>query len=305
MGASSINMDGRRALGDVFITYNRSAGARGMKPADEKEDIGIESILRAHLTGRSVLLLEDELIFAMPIADALQRFGVERVQHVKLGEVAAREGSERNYDVLLFDRDNPGMDGLEALRLIRASGQGSFQAPALIITGKINSAKDRSFGLLSGADDYIDKAVGPIEIMARIVNCLSRAKAQTPFVESNKSDPRELRNGPLTINAREMRAYFFGEFLNLGTQSYDILRAFCEAPGQPFTKSMVFEIASPHWKNKPLPPGFEGVLHKAVNRLRATLEPYEQRLPRAMQPILVTLRSQGYMLRDLSAVQLD
>jgi two-component system OmpR family response regulator len=276
-------------------------GRRG--EIEEAREPDIDTMLRTELAGRSVLLLEDEMIFAMPIAEELYRCGVDQVNHVQRGDVAAREGSARHYDVLLLDRNNPGMDGLEALQHIRCSGTGSHNSPALIITGKMNSVSQRSLGLLTGADDYVDKGLELLEIMARIVNCLARARAQaSASLEGTGLSAATLRNGPITVNARERLAYFNGEPIKLETQSYDMLQAFCASPGKPFTKSMAFELSSPHWKNKPLPIGFENALHKAINRLRKALQSYDEQLPEAMRPMLVTLRGQGYMLRDLSAV---
>lgn len=271
-----------------------------MDTADAQEMPDIEVLLRAELTGKSVLLLEDEVIFAMPIVCALQEYGVEQIQHVQRGDIAAREAIARRFDVLLLDRQNPGIDGLEALRRIRASGTGSHETPALIITSKLNSETDRMRGRLGGADDYVDKTiVGTLELMARVASCIRRA-TPTPALPTPTGDVSELRNGPLVIKQRARRAFLFGEPLDLAAQAFDMLLAFCEHPGKAFTNQMIVEITRPHLKGRPPSSNWDSLAFKTIHVLRAVVEPFEARLPEAMRPMLMNLRGQGYVLRDLS-----
>ncbi len=258
---------------------------------EQDDDLDIEMLLRAELTGKSVLLLEDEVEFSAPIMSALYAMGVEIVLPVLRGEVAVREGTARAFDILLFDRENPGQDGLEALRSIRASDRGSHLSPA-IITGRMNSELHRVNGLLTGADDYVNKAVGTTEIMARMVSCLAKTKLRAQVEKSGSgSDPKEVRNGPLLIRKLERVAYYNNEIIeNLGAQSFDILQALAEFPGKPFTHDMLYEVARPHWKGQRLPEQFENGVHKAMKHVRDALSPFEATRPEAIQKLIVTLR---------------
>jgi two-component system OmpR family response regulator len=182
------------------------------------------------------------------------------------------------------------MDGLEALRRIRESGTGSHQSPAILITAELNGRKERLAGIMV-ADDYVNTDVGEIEIMARLVNCIERGSGGTTG--------SEVSNGPLVINRDEHRAYFFGEPLDLKGQGFDLLLAFCEAPGKPFTKEMLFHIAAPAFRGDALQTNYESLVFKAINRLREVLMPGSERLPSALRPVIDNLRGQGYIVRDL------
>jgi two-component system, OmpR family, alkaline phosphatase synthesis response regulator PhoP len=79
-------------------------------------------------------------------------------------------------DVILLDIMLPQMDGLEALRRIKASAEAA-QVPVLMLTAK-GGEVDRVTGLDLGADDYIVKPFGVLELMARVRAALRRKGSQ-------------------------------------------------------------------------------------------------------------------------------
>lgn len=69
-----------------------------------------------------------------------------------------------DYDIILLDRMMPGLDGLEALKKLRAAGR---RCPVLFITAK-DAIEERIAGLDAGADDYLVKPFSTGELLARI-----------------------------------------------------------------------------------------------------------------------------------------
>lgn len=78
-----------------------------------------------------------------------------------------------DYDLILLDRMLPGIDGLEALRRLRAAGK---RCPVLFITAK-DAIEDRIAGLDAGADDYLVKPFSTGELLARIRAVCRRPQA--------------------------------------------------------------------------------------------------------------------------------
>lgn len=249
------------------------------------------------LSGRTILLLEDEEAFARPICAALNGFGVARVDRVQRGEEACAAAAASRYDVLLLDRLNPGLDGLEALRAIREGGGPSARTPALLVTS-VGDERARIDGLAGGADDYVPKPVNEIELVARIAAQLRRADWREDATPPARDG--HLINGPLSVSVAERVATMSGAPLTLQAKSFDLLVQLMIAKGRPLTKSMLFERCWPHWSF--LPEGWEATIYKGIDRLRLALAPHERDVPAQFQPLIVNVRAQGYMLRDLSAL---
>ena len=73
-----------------------------------------------YATGLNILLVEDDLDTAEFISKGLQQHG-EIVQHCDNAEQAMLLASSSEFDVIIFDRLLPNMDGLDAVRILRAS----------------------------------------------------------------------------------------------------------------------------------------------------------------------------------------
>src|SRR6266566_2673114 len=73
-------------------------------------------------------------------------------------------GLRNNLDLVVLDLMLPGMDGFRVLRALREDGHGM---PVLILTARGEEA-DKVRGLRLGADDYVTKPFGVLELLARI-----------------------------------------------------------------------------------------------------------------------------------------
>lgn len=100
----------------------------------------------------------------------------------------------------IFDLMLPGMDGLEAIRRIRAQEQWK-KMPILVLTAK-DKEYDKVAGLDGGADDYMTKPFSILELQARVRSLLRRTEEKT------EQKPKVMEFGTLRIDtaAREVRA---------------------------------------------------------------------------------------------------
>ncbi len=124
-----------------------------------------------------ILLAEDEQQLSRAVAAVLSHSGYE-VDTAENGAVAVRLAEENAYDCMVFDIMMPVMDGIEALRKIRETGN---VTPVIMLTAKAE-VEDRIGGLDAGADDYLTKPFAMGELAARIRSATRRRESFTPKV---------------------------------------------------------------------------------------------------------------------------
>jgi two-component system response regulator QseB len=112
-----------------------------------------------------VLLAEDDSNLADAIFLGLKHYG-HTVDHVSSGTavVDAVCNLQENFDAIILDLGLPGLDGMEALRKIRAK---SITTPVIILTAR-DTLTDRVNGLDAGSDDYMTKPFELEELAARL-----------------------------------------------------------------------------------------------------------------------------------------
>ncbi|MEJ5920887.1 response regulator transcription factor [Bifidobacterium thermophilum] len=94
------------------------------------------------------------------------------------GQEAVDMAATGDYDVIVLDVMMPRMDGIEALKRIRAAGD---TTPIIMLTAKAE-VDDRITGLDAGADDYLTKPFAMKELLARIRSQARRSTSYTPSV---------------------------------------------------------------------------------------------------------------------------
>lgn len=122
-----------------------------------------------------ILVVEDEEPLADAIARGLRREGMA-VDIAFNGEDGHEKASITRYDVVLLDRDLPGMSGDELCREIVASGE---LTRVLMLTAS-GTVSDRVAGLSLGADDYLAKPFAFPELVARVRALGRRATPAAP-----------------------------------------------------------------------------------------------------------------------------
>lgn len=129
-------------------------------------------------------------------------------------------------ELILLDIMLPGEDGIAVLRRLRSSPV-TADIPVIMATAK-GSEYDRVVGLDSGADDYLSKPFGMMEMVSRIRAVLRRT--------SPKAAPPILRQGGITMDEGRHVVEADGTPITLTLKEYDLLRLFLENPGQVFTR---------------------------------------------------------------------
>ncbi len=108
-----------------------------------------------------VLLIDDHALVRKGIEELLQSRGVQVVASVGSGEEGVRRARELPADLILLDVKMPGMNGIETLKQLRASGVG---APVVMLTMSREDA-DLSAALRGGAQGYLLKDIEPEELV--------------------------------------------------------------------------------------------------------------------------------------------
>ena len=153
-------------------------------------------------------------------------------------EIAAFESGEDFFaaspkaDLALLDVMLPGMDGLEILRRLRADPE-TAKLPIIMLTAR-QSEMDKVAGLDAGADDYITKPFGVMELQARVNAVLRRL---------GRTDP-VLRYRDLVIDTAGRTVTRDGQPIALTFKEFELLRLLVSRRGTVLTRD---EILSSVW----------------------------------------------------------
>ena len=164
-----------------------------------------------------IYVIEDDESIRELLKVALEGFGY-RIKAYEAAEQALTDMKEEKPELAVFDLMLPGMDGLTAIRQVRQTTE-LKNIPIICLTAK-DKELDKVAGLDVGADDYITKPFGVLELAARIRSLLRRA---------GKNEGEDmLRIDGLTINpmAREVRVE--GRLVELTYKEYELLHYLIE-----------------------------------------------------------------------------
>lgn len=179
-----------------------------------------------------VLLVDDDVELGEMLAEYLERegFGAAAVADGEAGVHGALSGA---YDIVVLDVMMPRLNGIEALRQIRARDS---RIPVLMLTAKGDDV-DRIVGLELGADDYVPKPCTPRELVARIRAILRRTQSRE--AASSPSDP--LVVGTLTMWPEKRGAEWNGESLELTSTEFNLLEVLVRNAGRVVSKQELSE----------------------------------------------------------------
>jgi DNA-binding response OmpR family regulator len=135
-----------------------------------------------------LLLVDDESAITVNLAPFLERSGFA-VTVCANGEEGLKQVAALAPALIIMDVLMPVMDGREALRRLRKSGNWT---PVILLT-QVGEASERAMALEEGADDYLNKPFDPHELVARIRAVLRRARpGQPPLTAASRITSREL-----------------------------------------------------------------------------------------------------------------
>ena len=159
-----------------------------------------------------IYIIEDDENIRNLLKIALEGFGYETE-----GFETAEEGLERIHQdcpsMVIFDWMLPGMDGVAAIRQIRQT-EGISSLPIMLLTAK-EKELDKVVGLDCGADDYMVKPFGVLELSARVRSLLRRVRR-----EENKDT---LSYQGISVNKKTREVSSGGRICELTLKEFELL----------------------------------------------------------------------------------
>ena len=209
------------------------------------------------MAGKRVLVVDDDVKTVELLKLYLNRDGY-KVLTAYDGIEAVRLAREAHPDLIVLDLMLPGIDGLEACRIIRNESD----VPVIMLTARTTEA-DRLTGLDLGADDYVTKPFSPKELAARVRAVLRRLPGETI-----QRGPGQVQHGKLTVNFPKHEASLADRVLNLSPIEFRLLGALVREPERVFSRAELIEKALGYDFE-----GFDRTIDVHILNLRRKLEP--------------------------------
>ena len=203
-----------------------------------------------------ILVVDDEPQLRRVMRAALTKQGYI-VGDVRSGEAALEKLREERFDLIILDRNMPGMGGVEACRAIRENSD-----IGIIMLTIRKSEEDRIEALDAGADDYITKPFSMPELLARLRANLRRSPLsprQGASIMTFGDVQLDLDSHHVSINGRDVR---------LTPKQFDVLNYLIANPNVSIPHAKILQTV---WG-----PDYGGeveYLHVLVNQLRKKIEP--------------------------------
>ena len=226
----------------------------------------------------TVLVVDDEPKIVQLARDYLEHAGFA-VLTAGDGPSALQAARVRQPDLIVLDLGLPGLDGLEVMRSIRASGP----TPIVVLTAR-DTELDKLLGLELGADDYVTKPFSPRELVARVRAVLRRSQ--------RSMGPREhIEVGELVLDVPRLRTTVGARAVELTATEFQILATMAREPGRIFTRSQLLDAV-----HGVAFESYERAIDAHIKNIRRKLEPDPAR-PR----IVETVYGVGYRVAEPEA----
>jgi DNA-binding response OmpR family regulator len=223
-----------------------------------------------------ILIIEDNTDLAYGLRNNLEIEGYE-VEVAPDGRSGLAEIGRAAPDLVILDLMLPEMDGFRVLRALREG----HRMPVLILTARGEEA-DKVRGLRMGADDYITKPFGLLELLARVEALLRRSRA--PAADAA---PAVERFGDIEVDLGARTVRRGGRGVELAPKEFDLLLALLRARGAVVTR---LDLMTQVW-------GYSAaVVSRTVDTHVAELRRKLEDRPAEPRHIL-TVRKVGYRLR--------
>ncbi|HEU5304358.1 MAG TPA: response regulator transcription factor [Gemmatimonadales bacterium] len=227
-----------------------------------------------------VLIVEDNRNLVLGLKHNLELDG-HRVEAAYTGASGLERARARDIDLIILDLMIPKPDGHQILRTIREEG---VETPVIVLTAR-GQEEDKVRGLRLGADDYVTKPFGLLELLARVEAVrrrISRSANRLPELR-----PRAF--GDIRVDPATRTVSRAGAPVALRPKEFDLLLALARREGRVASR---FELLEEVW-------GYDAdVVSRTVDthigQLRAKLEA-DPTAPR----LILTVRKSGYRLCEL------
>jgi two-component system, OmpR family, alkaline phosphatase synthesis response regulator PhoP len=220
-----------------------------------------------------ILIIEDNDDLAYGLRNNLEIEGYQ-VEVAADGTRGLQRVREANPDLVVLDLMLPGLDGFRVLRAMRAE---FLTMPVLILTAR-GEESDKVRGLKLGADDYVTKPFGVLELLARVEALLRRSSTTSRSVE---------HIGDIEIDRGSRAVVRKGMPIELAPKEYDLLVALADRNGAVTTR---LELMRQVW----------GYADSVITR---TIDTHIAELRRKLESdpthprLILTVRKVGYRLK--------
>jgi len=174
------------------------------------------------MTTARILIVEDNANLAYGLRTGLEIEGYE-VQVAEDGETGLERARRWSPDLVMLDLMLPGMDGYRVLKALR---EGGSEVPVLILTARGEEA-DKVLGFRLGADDYVTKPCGVLELLARVGALLRRSRLADHRAPADAIE----RFGAVEINPSSRTVTKEGTPVALSPKEFDLLLALVRRRG--------------------------------------------------------------------------
>ncbi|MGB3243052.1 MAG: response regulator transcription factor [Sulfitobacter sp.] len=219
-----------------------------------------------------ILLAEDDVEVAKFVISGFEENG-HSVDHVSDGRDALNYCMYNDCDVAVLDRMMPGMDGLTAVKALRAAGK---DIPILLLTA-LGDVDNKVEGFQAGADDYLAKPFHFSELLARV---MALTRRRTDHAEQTSLVVHDLTLDLLSRTALRQKVQ-----IDLQSKEFALLEILMRNTGRIVTRTMLLEKV---W-NFNFDPN-TSVVETHVSRLRSKVDkPFDVAL-------IHTMRNSGYSM---------
>ncbi len=221
-----------------------------------------------------LLVVEDDPSAAEFVCKGLRQEGFA-VEHVAAGPDALHMALSEPFDLIVLDRNIPGVDGLSVLKALRAAQN---ETPVIVLSA-LAHADERVNGLRAGADDYLGKPYTFSELVLRVENLLKR--------RGGKETQTSLSCGDLTMDLLSRRVTRAGKPVDLLQREFQILEHLLRNKDRVVTRTMLLEQV---WDYRFDP--HTSLIDTHMSRLRKKIDDGFE------SPLLHTIRGVGYRLSE-------
>lgn len=228
-----------------------------------------------------ILIIEDNEDLAFGLRNNLEIEGYD-VLTAATGTSGVQQAREFEPDLILLDLMLPEMDGFEVLRTLRENGN---PAPILILTAR-GEEMDKVTGLRLGADDYVTKPFGLMELLARVEALLRRTTVPGSDDDTTARDTLHIGTIEICPGSRSVRRD--GNIVDLAPKEFDLLLELVRRGGAIVSR---MELMKKVWGHSSV------VVSRTVDthiaELRRKLEKDS-----ANPELIITVRKAGYRIGD-------
>jgi DNA-binding response OmpR family regulator len=202
-----------------------------------------------------VLIIEDDEAMSVALRDGFEYEGYA-VTVATDGEAGLALATSATPDLIVLDVMLPKMTGLDVCKRLRADGHA---VPIIMLTAR-GQEIDKVLGLKLGADDYVTKPFGFMELMARAEAVLRRARGAPAALEA-------YRFGEVAVDFRRHEASRGGAPLELSPREFQLLAYFVQHRGEVVTRETLLDAV---WGYNAIP--FTRTVDMHIAKLRKKVE---------------------------------